>query len=94
MKRYLHGIHVAGHKSTAQMSAVKLPLPDSVVIPMAMHIGAPAKPVVKVGDYVKTGQLIGEPGGFVSRTDLRKRFRHGQENRRDAGLQRPDDADG
>ena len=50
MKRYLHGIHVAGHKSTAQMSAVKLPLPDSVVIPMAMHIGAPAKPVVKVGD--------------------------------------------
>lgn len=66
MKRYLHGIHVAGHKSTAQMSAVKLPLPDSVVIPMAMHIGAPAKPVVKVGDYVKTGQLIGEPGGFVS----------------------------
>ena len=41
------------------MSAVKLPLPDSVVIPMAMHIGAPAKPVVKVGDYVKTGQLIG-----------------------------------
>ena len=48
------------------MSAVKLPLPDSVVIPMAMHIGAPAKPVVKVGDYVKTGQLIGEPGGFVS----------------------------
>ena len=31
-----------------------------------MHIGAPAKPVVKVGDHVKTGQLIGEPGGFVS----------------------------
>ena len=57
---------MAGHKQTAQMSAVKLPLPDSVVIPMAMHIGAPAKPVVKVGDYVKTGQLIGEPGGFVS----------------------------
>ena len=48
------------------MSAVKLPLPDSVVIPMAMNIGAPAKPVVKAGDYVKTGQLIGEPGGFVS----------------------------
>ena len=37
MKRYLHGIHVAGHKSTAQMSAGKLPLPDSVVIPMACY---------------------------------------------------------
>ena len=31
-----------------------------------MHIGAPAKPIVKVGDHVKTGQLIGEAGGFVS----------------------------
>ena len=33
--------------------------------PMAMHIGAPARPVVKVGDHVKTGQLIGEAGGCV-----------------------------
>ena len=48
------------------MKATKLPLPQSVVIPMAMHIGAPARPVVKVGDHVKTGQLIGEAGGFVS----------------------------
>ena len=48
------------------MKAAKLPLPESVVIPMAMHIGAPARPVVKVGDHVKTGQLIGEAGGFVS----------------------------
>ena len=52
MKRYLHGIHVAGYKSTAQMSAVKLPLPDSVVIPMAMHIGAPAKPVFRFRLYI------------------------------------------
>lgn len=31
-----------------------------------MHIGAPAKPVVKVGDDVKVGQLIAEADGFVS----------------------------
>ena len=31
-----------------------------------MHIGGPAKPVVKAGDSVKVGQLIGEPSGFVS----------------------------
>ena len=62
----LHGIHIPGHKNTSAMKAAKLPLPQSVVIPMAMHIGAPAKPVVKVGDHVKTGQLIGEAGGFVS----------------------------
>ena len=62
----LHGIHIPGHKNTSAMKATKLPLPESVVIPMAMHIGAPAKPVVKAGDHVKTGQLIGEAGGFVS----------------------------
>ncbi|MBN1945640.1 MAG: 4Fe-4S dicluster domain-containing protein [Bradymonadales bacterium] len=32
--------------------------PDSVRIPLRMHIGAPAQPVVKVGDQVKTGQVI------------------------------------
>ena len=48
----LHGIHIPGHKNTSAMKATKLPLPQSVVIPMAMHIGAPAKPVVKVGDHV------------------------------------------
>jgi electron transport complex protein RnfC len=31
-----------------------------------MHIGAPARPVVKVGDLVKVGTLIGEAGGAVS----------------------------
>jgi electron transport complex protein RnfC len=33
---------------------------------MSMHIGAPAKPVVKAGDIVKVGQLVGEAAGFVS----------------------------
>ena len=30
------------------------------------HIGAPAKALVKKGDHVKVGQLIGEAGGYVS----------------------------
>ena len=33
---------------------------------MAQHLGAPAKPIVAVGDSVKTGQVIAEPGGFIS----------------------------
>jgi len=33
---------------------------------MSMHSGTPAKPVVKMGDEVKVGQLIGEAAGFVS----------------------------
>ena len=43
-----------------------MPAPAVVTIPMSMHIGAPAKPVVKAGDEVKVGQLIAEAGGFVS----------------------------
>lgn len=39
---------------------------DSVVISMAMNIGAPAKPCVKKGDHVDIGQVIGEAQGFMS----------------------------
>ena len=62
----LHGAHVPHRKNTAKSEPRRLPVPAMVTIPMSMHIGAPAKPVVKVGDEVKVGQLIGEPGGFVS----------------------------
>ena len=35
-------------------------------ISVAQHLGAPALPVVEVGDKVKVGQVIAGPGGFVS----------------------------
>ncbi len=41
-------------------------VPKKVVIPMSMHIGAPAKPCVAVGDEVRVGQLVGEHGGGLS----------------------------
>ena len=34
--------------------------------PVSQHIGAPAKPIVAVGDRVLKGQMIAEAGGFVS----------------------------
>ncbi len=43
-----------------------LPAPGLVRIPLSQHIGAPCKPVVEKGDEVKIGQMVGEPGGFVS----------------------------
>lgn len=46
-------------------TTVLLPKGD-LVFPMAQHIGAPAKPVVAVGDKVLVGQRIGEATGFVS----------------------------
>ncbi|MCL2045850.1 MAG: electron transport complex subunit RsxC [Oscillospiraceae bacterium] len=62
----LRGVHTPHHKSTAGMAAETMPIPAEVRIPMAMSIGAPATPIVSVGDEVKVGQLIAEPSGFVS----------------------------
>ena len=39
---------------------------EELVFPMSQHIGAPATPVVAVGDTVKMGQIIGEASGFIS----------------------------
>lgn len=62
----LKGVKLLHKKNTADCVPALLPLPETVVIPMSMHIGKPAKPVVKVGDTVKVGQLIGEADGFIS----------------------------
>ena len=66
MKLHIHGVHVPNRKNTAELAALRLPIPETVEIPMSMHIGAPAIPVVKPGDSVRVGQLIGKAGGFVS----------------------------
>ena len=42
------------------------PVTKLVKIPMSQHIGAPATPVVSVGDQVAKGQLIGEPKDGLS----------------------------
>lgn len=67
LKTFPGGVHPPDSKKYSQASAIEvLPVPEKVVIPLSQHIGAPAKPVVKVGDLVKTGQVIAEAGGFVS----------------------------
>ena len=60
------GIHPNDNKISRDCKIEVLPLPKTVYVSMAQHLGAPAKPVVAVGDSVKTGQVIAEPGGFIS----------------------------
>lgn len=60
------GIHPADSKLSAGRELQVLQLPQEVTIPVAQHIGAPAQPVVAVGDNVKIGQLIAAAQGFVS----------------------------
>ncbi|MBE5037132.1 electron transport complex subunit RsxC [Subdoligranulum sp. DSM 109015] len=66
LKRSAKGARVPHEKATAGLATVQMPVPEHVVIPMQMHIGAPAEPVVKKGDTVMVGTLIGKAGGFVS----------------------------
>lgn len=61
------GIHPPENKK--QSSAVSIrpaKIPERLYVPVQQHIGAPAKPIVHVGDKVLKGQKIAEATGYVS----------------------------
>ncbi len=60
------GIHPDDAKLSRGCKIETLPLPSKVYISVSQHLGAPAVPIVKPGDKVKAGQVIAEPGGFIS----------------------------
>ena len=60
------GVHPEENKLSAKSPIREAQLPKQAVFSMFQHIGAPANPVVKKGDEVKVGTLLGEAGGFVS----------------------------
>lgn len=64
---FIGGIHPYDGKDMSKDFPIKAVYPKSdLVYPLSQHIGAPAKPVVAVGDKVLAGQLIAEADGFVS----------------------------
>ncbi|MBU1776465.1 MAG: electron transporter RnfC, partial [Gammaproteobacteria bacterium] len=61
------GVHPEGKKNLSAERRIRaLPLPKKLYVPMQQHIGAPAAPVVNVGDHVFKGQLIASAQGNVS----------------------------
>lgn len=62
----LGGIHPTENKLSARMPIVELPVPQQAIITLNQHLGAPATPIVKVGDAVKVGTKIADPSGFIS----------------------------
>ena len=61
------GVHPDYNKDLAAEKPIEaLPVPKTLVMSMSQHLGAPAKCVVKVGDHVAKGQVIGERNGFIS----------------------------
>ena len=83
------GIHPGPHSDPGYKAATNtkpielLPAPDQVILPVSMHIGAPASPCVKVGDIVDMGQTVAEAGPCPC-----DRFRQGRGRRAASPSQR------
>jgi len=65
--RFHGGVHPPEMKELTQTEYIeKMDVPKRVVVPLSMHTGAPATPLVKVKDEVKTGQIIGKSDAFIT----------------------------
>ena len=66
-KTFRGGVHPLHHvkegKPLTSGRAIRQVIPDTVVIPVGMHLGAPSAPCVQKGDHVKIGQVIATPVG-------------------------------
>jgi electron transport complex protein RnfC len=60
------GVHPPENKISAGKKIEAAGIPDTVIIPVSQHLGAPSKVLVAKGDMVKTGQPIAESAGFIS----------------------------
>ena len=66
-RKNISSLHLAHNKNTAGCTPVRIATPSEVILPMDMHSGNVAVPIVNVGDYVRVGQLIArEEGRFSS----------------------------
>ena len=64
---FIGGVHPYEGKELSENKPIQVLEPKgNLVYPMSQHIGAPAKPLVAVGDRVLAGQKIGEAVGFIS----------------------------
>lgn len=64
--RFKGGVHPAENKHTRELPIQIPPLPERLYLPLQQHIGAPATPIVEVGDKVLKGQLLATANGAVS----------------------------
>jgi electron transport complex protein RnfC len=64
---FRHGIHPPDNKELSGESKVEvIKTPEVVTLPLLQHLGVPCKPVVKSGQMVRYGELIGLGEAFVS----------------------------
>jgi electron transport complex protein RnfC len=66
LSKFSGGVHPPENKSTEGDAIEIMPAPQKVYIPFSQHTGKPATPLVKKGDQVKIGTMIGQADGFIS----------------------------
>ncbi len=67
MFKFHGGIHPRESKEATEHKKIEVaPLPKRAFIFLSQHTGAASLPVVKKGDTIQTGTIIGEPGGKIS----------------------------
>lgn len=67
LRTFKGGAHPYDGKELSMDSAIEILEPGKILVfPLSQHIGAPANPVVSVGDRVLVGQKIAEKSGFIS----------------------------
>ncbi len=64
--KFKGGVHPDERKTTRELPISSMPVPKRLYLPLQQHIGAPAEPVVQVGDHVKKGQLLARATAPVS----------------------------
>ena len=69
--RKIFDFHGGIHPPENKHQSVRTPIanagiPPELIMPLSQHIGAPASPVVVIGEHVLKGQIIAEARGFVS----------------------------
>lgn len=66
-RKDIASLHLPHNKNTASCVPIRIETPEEVVLPMNMHFGHDAEPIVSVGSHVHVGQLIArEEGRFSS----------------------------
>ena len=63
LKKNISSLKLPHYKATAGMESVRVAPPKEVLLPMNMHSGQAAEPVVAAGEHVYLGQLIAREEG-------------------------------
>jgi electron transport complex protein RnfC len=61
------GVHPPSSKQATAGKAIEpAPIPDTIIVPLSQHLGAPSSPLKSRGDEVAVGEALSEPASKIS----------------------------